>query len=122
MPIAENDQDSQETPEDARIDSADPLLQLEGRASTSSARAERAGTLADQVNRQEADDRSWIAKRIIGIFTGVVGGVLAILALGGIKTGEWAAAGNQAVDLIKSAVLPVVTLVLGYYFGRSGKG
>lgn len=71
---------------------------------------------------REAEDRSWIAKRIIGIFTGVIAGVLAILALGAGKTGDWTAAGTQAVDLIKSAVLPVVTLVLGYYFGRSGKG
>jgi hypothetical protein len=56
------------------------------------------------------------------MFTGAVAGVLAIPALGGIRTGEWDAAGTQAVDLIKSTVLPVVTLVLGYYFGRSGKG
>jgi len=36
---------------------------------------------------------------------------------------QWANAASQAADLIKAAVLPVVTLVLGYYFGsRSGKG
>jgi len=37
-------------------------------------------------------------------------------------TGRWDAAATQAVDLIKSCVFPVVTLVLGYYFGRSAKG
>ena len=52
----------------------------------------------------------------------MIGAGLAILVTAAAMTGEWQDAGDQAVDLIKSTVLPVVTLVLGYYFGRSGKG
>ena len=74
------------------------------------------------MSRREADDRSWIAKVIIGVFVAVIFAGLGILVAGAAMTGKWDAAATQAVDLIKSAVLPIVTLVLGYYFGRSGKG
>jgi hypothetical protein len=43
--------------------------------------------------------------------------------IAGLQTGQWTDAAGQAADLIKSVMLPVVTLVLGFYFGsRSGKG
>ena len=71
---------------------------------------------------REAGDRSWIARTIIWIFVGVIAAGLGILVAGAAMTGEWQDAGDQTVDLIKSTVLPIVTLVLGYYFGRSGKG
>jgi hypothetical protein len=33
--------------------------------------------------------------------------------------GDWKAIATDIVDLTKTAVLPIVTLVLGYYFGKS---
>ena len=84
--------------------------------------AQQAQTVADEVSRREADDRSWIARRIIWVFVGVIAAGLGILVVGAAMTGKWDAAGAQSVDLIKSAVIPVVTLVLGYHFGRPGKG
>jgi hypothetical protein len=43
--------------------------------------------------------------------------------LQGAFKNEWGMVGSQAADVIKTAVLPVVTLVLGFYFGsRAGKG
>ncbi len=66
--------------------------------------------------------RNWIARTIIWVFVGAIVGGDLILVLQGWQSGTWLQAAAQAVDLIKSAVLPVVTLVLGYYFGRSGKG
>ena len=70
-----------------------------------------------------AEDRSWIARRIIWIFIAVVGVVLLLYFIAGFQTGQWSNAAGQAADLVKSVILPVVTLVLGFYFGsRSGKG
>jgi hypothetical protein len=33
--------------------------------------------------------------------------------------GDWKEIASDIVDLTKTAVLPIVTLVLGYYFGKS---
>jgi hypothetical protein len=85
-----------------------------------------AGRIQQGVQRSAIQDddrqRAWIARTIIWIFVTVVVAGLAILVAEGAVTGKWAEASQQATDLIKSTVLPVVTLVLGYYFGRSGKG
>jgi hypothetical protein len=49
--------------------------------------------------------------------------VLVLYFIEGWQSLQWANAASQAADLIKSAVLPTVTLVPGFYFGsRSGKG
>ncbi len=68
------------------------------------------------------EQRAWIAKWIIWVFAAVVGGELVSLAVQGGLTGKWTETASLSIDLIKSTVLPVVTLVLGYYFGRSAKG
>ena len=85
----------------------------------------RAGQTRDAVERRgfptEDQQRSVLSTTIIYIFVGVVAFGMAILVLRGFKTNEWGEVTTQAIDLIKSAVLPVVTLVLGYYFGRSGR-
>lgn len=90
------------------------LIELEGLLNTPQ--------VVDQSLAREAEDRSWVARRIIWIFVGVIAAGLGIIVLGAMMTGKWDEATRQAVDLIKSCVFPVVTLVLGYYFGRSGKG
>ena len=110
-------------PEGARSRANLLLEQLVSPVPSAEEAAQRAqDTVADQVSRREADDRSWIAKRIIGVFVAMIFAGLGILVVGAAMTDEWQNAGDQSVDLIKSTVLPVVTLVLGYYFGRSGKG
>ena len=77
----------------------------------------------DHVAMLAAEDRSWIARRIIWIFTAVIGVVLLLYFISGLQSGQWGNAATQAADLVKSVILPVVTLVLGFYFGsRSGKG
>lgn len=37
------------------------------------------------------------------------------------KTGDWTQASNNMLELIKIGVMPVITLVIGYYFGRANK-
>jgi len=84
--------------------------------------AQAAQALADQQERTSQEkDRSWIARAIIRVFVVAVAAVLVILAVQGIVAREWSNVTAQATDLIKSAVLPIVTLVLGYYFGQSVK-
>jgi len=67
-------------------------------------------------------DRSRIAKQIINVFVGALLLVLLLLLFEGHVTGNWSYAASQATDLLKTTLLPIVTLVLGYYFGQSGKG
>ena len=66
-------------------------------------------------------DRSWIARQIIHVFVGAVAIVLLLLSVQGYTSGKWSDVVSSASDLIKTAVLPIVTLVLGFYFGKSGK-
>lgn len=94
---------------------------LELRVNQSGANAARAKAAAMTAAEREDDDRSWIARAIIRVFVGVLAVGLATLVLNGLMTGDWQNVTTQVIDLIKSTVLPVVTLVLGYYFGRSGR-
>ena len=63
-------------------------------------------------------DRSWIVRWIIGVFVAVIVAVLIFLGIQGYTTGDWSVAANSAADLFKSSVVPIVTLVLGFYFGN----
>lgn len=60
-------------------------------------------------------DRSAIAKRIVWLYVSVIGATAAYLISFGLikQLNEF---GNLS-ELVKIAVLPVITLVLGYYFG-----
>jgi hypothetical protein len=112
---------SHETPDHALPvqTKADTLLQhlsaFEPLAAQTRERLSRDQTREDQ-------DRSWIARVIIWIFTGSVAAVLAILLLQGVLTNDWDKVASQSIDLVKSTVLPIATLILGYYFGRAGRG
>jgi uncharacterized membrane protein YvlD (DUF360 family) len=55
------------------------------------------------------------------MFVIVIAAVLVILTLQGLLNGDWTQVATEATDLIKSAVLPIVTLVLGYYFGQADR-
>ena len=77
----------------------------------------------DPVARQ----REWIARVIIWVFAGAIILGLAVLLPEGLLASKdaqaqaWKDVATQSADLIKSAVLPVVTLVLGYYFGQASR-
>lgn len=76
----------------------------------------------DQGQIQEVEDRSMITRVVILVFGGSIGAVLLAIVIAGIASGKAENIAAQAADLLKSVVLPIVTLVLGYYFGRAGKG
>lgn len=79
-----------------------------------------ADILTDDVGRQN-DDRSWIARRIMLIFTTVVTLVIVFNLVRGFQTGQWDKAAEAIAEVLKTTMLPIVTLVLGYYFGQSSK-
>jgi hypothetical protein len=67
-------------------------------------------------------DRSVIARVIMCVYAGVVAAEFVFLATSVVADkSHWDEAKKDAVDLVKTAVLPIVTLVLGYYFGKSGR-
>lgn len=66
-------------------------------------------------------DRSLIVRVVLLVFVGAV--LLSVLALffSPAVTREWEKLNAQILDLLKSIVLPLVTLVFGYYFGKADK-
>jgi hypothetical protein len=83
---------------------------------------EEAKRAAYNPEQKRDEDRSEIAKQIIYIFTGAIVLVLLLLIVDGCVTAKWDTVTTQAFDILKSILLPVVTLILGYYFGQAGKG
>ncbi|MBW4092555.1 MAG: hypothetical protein HIU82_15820 [Proteobacteria bacterium] len=82
--------------------------------------AETATRALDKPSLDE-EDRSWIARLVLRSFTATVMIYLLFLGIQGIVPGASPAIATQAEDMIKSIVVPIVTLVLGYYFGQSRK-
>jgi len=56
-----------------------------------------------------------------GFLLGRLSFVSLILGVQGVLTSHWDTVASQSADLIKTAVPPIVTLVLGYYFGKGDK-
>lgn len=72
-----------------------------------------------QQERQQ-DDRSAIAKIIVWAFVILMGVVVVIVACGTLIIG-WEKLSEPAkflASILGSVLLPVVTLVIGYYFGK----
>jgi ABC-type glycerol-3-phosphate transport system permease component len=74
----------------------------------------------DYLARTQATDRSLLAKIVVWLFlvaclVTVAFVVVAILA--GFAVSEWDTGAERLIQLLSSVILPVVTLVIGYYFG-----
>jgi len=70
--------------------------------------------------RRQQDDRSLIAKLIVYAFVALIALVVVIVAVGTF-TGNWDKWVEPAkffLTILSSVLLPVVTLVIGYYFGK----
>ena len=101
---------------------SDPAL-AEIRKSLSAAEtriAEQRESSSDEETRRRGRDRSQIARLIVWLFAVAV--VLVLVALPAlaftIKDGEfWNRVVERLVTFVASVLLPVVTLVIGYYFG-----
>jgi len=78
-------------------------------------RSEKA--VEDLAQRQQADDRSHIAKLIVWAFVLLMGIVVAAVI---VNLSNWNAISESAkflLAILSSVMLPVVTLVIGHYFG-----
>jgi hypothetical protein len=84
---------------------------------------QRNKAVADWQQRQQErqqDDRSLIAKIIVWAFVALMGVVVVIVAYGTLAIG-WDKMSEPAkflLSILGSVMLPVVTLVIGYYFGK----
>ena len=65
-------------------------------------------------------DRSLIVKIVIGVYSGAI--ALFVFYFLYIGLFRFVDVSSGLADLIKVAVLPIVTLVIGYYFGSSRNG
>jgi hypothetical protein len=75
----------------------------------------------DQNKRLQADDRSHIAKLIVWVFAGLVSLLVLSVIVGVAYLRDWDKISEPAKFLsaiLSSVLLPVVTLVIGYYFGK----
>ena len=79
-------------------------------------------TVSDYVKRQRADDQSRIAWVIIWAFVFSIAGLFLLvfgsMLIGSRISGSWKDPAEFLAGIISSVLLPVVTLVLGYYFGK----
>ena len=81
----------------------------------------------DDVNRfsekKQAEDRSKISAIIVWSFVSAIFCIIIFLIVAGWFGNSadmpWEKAATIMVDLLSSVMLPVVTLVLGYYFGTA---
>lgn len=84
---------------------------------------ETAEKTLERVEREaETRDRSTVTMIVMGVFAVALLASIIVLVIASFKSGQWYSLGEQVLDILKSVVLPVVTLVLGYYFGRGGRG
>jgi pyrroline-5-carboxylate reductase len=66
-------------------------------------------------------DRSRIVAVVLGGFVVSVGVGVLFMFFSPVVTRDWEKLNAQILDLLKSIVLPLVTLVFGYYFGKADK-
>jgi hypothetical protein len=70
--------------------------------------------------RLHQQDRSFIVKGVFFLYLGAIGSLAVFYLYRGFRFDDNTAI-SSLVDLIKIAVLPVVTLVIGYYFGTKSE-
>lgn len=73
-----------------------------------------------RLTRLQADDRSHIAKVIIWAFVILMAVVVVAIIVGVALYSDWNKISEPAkflMAILSSVMLPVVTLVIGYYFG-----
>ena len=79
-----------------------------------------ANQVVDRLEHAQQADRSFIVRWVVWLYVGSIG--VAIVYLGVVQGLRWNEDFLDGIsELIKVAVVPVVTLVIGYYFGTSRK-
>lgn len=107
-------------PQDVAAAQAAELLAQVQRERTEVAQAE--AEVERAVRQQEMRDRSAVTVMVMFVFAAALLLSLVVLLVAGLASGKWETLAPNVADILKSVVLPIVTLVLGYYFGRGGRG
>jgi hypothetical protein len=80
------------------------------------------GDVDAEIKRLLSQDRSRIAKTIVWLFSITCIGTLIFIAAATFwGAAEWATGAELMITILSSIILPVVTLVIGYYFGAETK-
>lgn len=95
---------------------SEPVPSIDDLRSRIASLKQAAPTTQDIIDRKLANDRSWVTRWVVGTFLLVMIAVIAKSLFYGYD-----ASLASVVDLIKTVLIPVVTLILGHYFGQSGK-
>ncbi|SMF69612.1 hypothetical protein SAMN06265365_12779 [Tistlia consotensis] len=77
-------------------------------------------SLVDHLAKVQAADRSLIAKLVVWLFLIACLGTVVFIVVAiwaGFAVAEWDTGAERLIQLLSSVILPVVTLVIGYYFG-----
>ena len=74
-------------------------------------------SVEDQLARKRAEDRSEIARIIVYLFAGSFVLTLVAIPVLAWTVSDWTDVSEKLLTLLSSVLLPVVTLVIGYYFG-----
>lgn len=84
---------------------------------------ETAEKTLERVEREaETRDRSTVTMIVMVVFAVALLASIIVLVIASYASDNWSSLSQNVLDVLKSVVLPVVTLVLGYYFGRGGRG
>ena len=84
-------------------------------------------TADEYLKRLQGEDRSRIAKLIVWLFVFACLGTLIFVAFASFETVpkdsvlKWPDGAEMMITVLSSVILPVVTLVIGYYFGAETK-
>src|SRR3981189_2740545 len=101
-------------------DPADPIAEVQAQLNAATSRpppdpSAAVSSVSEFALRMNATDRSIIAKLIVRLYVFVVSVALLYLVIVGWKFGSYVF--PDVMELLKVAVIPIVTLALGYYFG-----
>ena len=77
-------------------------------------------TVDEKISLERAKDQSFIAKLIIWTFVALISVMFIFVVVSALfqSPDKWQAASKFLLEAVSSVMLPVVTLVLGYYFGK----
>lgn len=89
--------------------------------------SEAAGNIDEKLKERQAKDRSLIGNAVIFAFIGAIALLFVFIIVSGVITSactgascppyEWEKPAEYLTTILSSVLLPVVTLVIGYYFG-----
>ena len=102
-------------------DPIDQFGSIDQRLATNEAATNRAQQKISEADRHDAAARYTIAIIVVCTYAGVIAAVFVVLLTDALHNNRYDAFYTNAFEFMKTAVIPVVTYVLGYYSARSSR-